>query len=58
VVLTTHATSASGTARSTFNIPGSPANIGINLFHQWVVLDAVNPLGIVVSNAGKATIDN
>jgi len=58
LVLTTHVTSASGTARSTFNIPGSPANIGINLFHQWVVLDAVNPLGIVVSNAGKATIDN
>tara|TARA_R110002096_G_scaffold40961_6_gene111180 strand:- start:615 stop:2510 length:1896 start_codon:yes stop_codon:yes gene_type:complete len=57
-VLTTHITSASGTANSTFNIPPSPANIGVSLFHQWAVLDAVNPLGIVVSDAGKATVDN
>lgn len=57
-VLTTHITSATGTASETFNIPTSPANIGLSLYHQWAVLDAVNSVGIIVSNAGRATIDN
>jgi choice-of-anchor B domain-containing protein len=56
-VLTTHITSATGTASATFNIPATPANIGVNLYHQWAVLDAVNTLGIIVSDAGRATID-
>ncbi len=47
-VLDLFVTSATGTASATFNIPANPANVGISLFHQWAVLDAVNPLGIVV----------
>jgi choice-of-anchor B domain-containing protein len=57
-VLTAFITSGTGTASTTFSIPASPANIGVSLYHQWAVLDAVNPLGIIVSDAGKATIDN
>jgi hypothetical protein len=30
--------------------------MGAEVFHQWAVLDAVNALGIVVSDAGKATL--
>jgi hypothetical protein len=30
--------------------------MGLNVFHQWAVLDTVNALGIVVSDAGKATV--
>ena len=51
-------TDASGTAGAVFSITASPASIGLSLYHQWAVLDAVNPLGIVVSRAGRATIDN
>lgn len=47
-------TSPSGTASGSFVVPNSPAYIGIELFHQWAVLDPANPLGIVVSDAGKA----
>ncbi|HIE70576.1 MAG TPA: hypothetical protein EYP98_10575 [Planctomycetes bacterium] len=52
------ATSATGTASAPFGIPANPANIGVSLYHQWAVVDNVNTLGIVVSNAGKATVDN
>lgn len=52
------ATSATGTASAPFAIPANPANIGVSLYHQWAVVDNVNTLGIVVSNAGKATVDN
>ncbi len=51
-------TSGNGTASSQFSIPNSPSYAGLELFHQWAVLDAVNTLGIVVSDAGKATIDS
>jgi hypothetical protein len=50
-------TDAAGTASAPFGIPASPTNIGLSLYHQWAVLDAVNALGIVVSDAGRATID-
>ena len=50
-------TSAAGTASAPFTIPASPANIGVSFFHQWAVVDNVNTLGIVVSDAGQATID-
>jgi hypothetical protein len=42
---------------ASFSIPASPGYIGLSLFHQWAVLDPINSLGIVVSDAGKATID-
>ncbi len=50
-------TSNSGTASAPFSIPASSANIGLNIYHQWAVVDGVNALGIVVSDAGRATID-
>lgn len=56
-VLQLFATDAAGTASTTINVPGTPNYIGGSLFHQWAVADAVNPLGIVVSRAAKATID-
>jgi len=51
-------TSASGTASATFSVPSSASFVGLNLYHQWAVLDAVNAVGIVVSDAGKASIGN
>ncbi|MFK7742751.1 MAG: LVIVD repeat-containing protein [Planctomycetota bacterium] len=56
-VLDLYITDASGMAAATFNIPASPANIGFSLYHQWAVVDGINTLGIVVSDAGRATID-
>ena len=50
-------TNAAGAASAPFSIPASPGYIGLSLFHQWAVLDPINALGIVVSDAGKATID-
>jgi len=48
--------SGAGTASFAINVPNSTGLISAVLFHQWVVADAVNALGFVVSNAGKATI--
>ena len=56
-VLQLFVTGGAGTASAPFNIPASSANVGVSLYHQWAVLDTANPLGIVVSNAGRATID-
>jgi choice-of-anchor B domain-containing protein len=56
-VLQLFITDAAGTASAPFSIPGSPGNIGQSLYHQWAVLDPINPLGIIVSDAGRATID-
>lgn len=50
-------TGGNGSASASFSIPSSTANIGLEIFHQWAVLDAVNSLGVVVSDAGRATID-
>jgi choice-of-anchor B domain-containing protein len=50
-------TSGSGTASASFGVPNSVSYIGLELFHQWAVLDTVNSVGIVVSGAGRATID-
>lgn len=50
-------TNAAGAASAPFSIPASPGYIGLSLFHQWAVLDPINALGIVVSEAGKATVD-
>jgi len=51
-------TSATGTATYSIAVPNSTSYIGIELFHQWAVFDAVNPLGIVVSDAGMARLGN
>jgi hypothetical protein len=56
-VLELFITDAQGTASAPFSIPASPANIGLSLYHQWAVWDQVNALNIVVSDAGRATID-
>jgi hypothetical protein len=56
-VLQLFVTSGAGTASAPFIVPPTPANIGLSLYHQWAVLDPANPLGIVVSEAGRATID-
>ena len=57
-VLELFITSATGTASAPFNIPASPIYIGVSLYHQWAVVDNVNTLGIVVSDAGRATVDS
>ncbi|MCB9883891.1 MAG: S8 family serine peptidase [Planctomycetes bacterium] len=49
-------TSGTGTATHTVNVPSSSSYIGLELFHQWAVLDPANGLGIVVSDAGVAHV--
>ena len=56
VVTIAELVSATGTASWTVGVPGTPILMGTEVFHQWAVLDAVNALGIVVSDAGKATL--
>jgi hypothetical protein len=51
-------TSSGGEAGFTLLVPNNPALLNALIFHQWAVFDAVNPLGIVVSNAGRARIGN
>lgn len=50
-------TTGTGTASALTVIPNSPIFAGLTLYHQWAVLDGANPLGVVVSNAGRAVID-
>jgi len=45
-------------ASLSFSVPNNVALEGVEVFHQWAVLDAVNPAGIVLSNAGRAKIGN
>ncbi|MEC7726530.1 MAG: choice-of-anchor J domain-containing protein [Planctomycetota bacterium] len=47
-----------GNANVAFNVPNNGALVGTELFHQWCVLDAVNPAGLVVSDAGRARVGN
>ena len=58
VVLDAVATSVTGTGSTSFAVPNSAVLIGLQVFHQWGVLDAVNSLGIVMSDAGRASIGN
>ena len=39
-------------------MPNNVALEGVEGFHQWVVIDSVNPAGFVVSDAGRARIGN
>jgi|GEM_PF-419490 len=41
-----------------FNVPNNGALVGTEVFHQWCVLDAVNPAGLVLSGAGRALVGN
>jgi len=52
------AVAATPGASVTFAVPNNVALEGVEVFHQWVVIDAVNPAGFVVSDAGRARIGN
>ena len=56
-VLDLYVTNAQGSASATFSVPASSAYIGADIFHQWAIVDSVNTLGVVVSEGGRATID-
>jgi hypothetical protein len=58
VVLDAVLLSGSGTGSVSFSVPNSNGLIGTEVFHQWGILDTVNSLGIVLSNAGRASIGN
>jgi len=58
VVLDAVILSGTGTGSVSFSVPNSNGLIGTEVFHQWGVLDAVNSLGVVMSNAGRASIGN
>jgi hypothetical protein len=46
-----------GAARVDLPVPGDPALIGFDVFHQWVVIDAgANALGLAVSEGARARI--
>lgn len=51
-------TSAAGQASITLAVPNSLALLGLSFYNQYIVLDAVNPLGLVLSQGGKGTIGN
>ena len=58
-VLDVAVTTAGGTAQSPISVPNSVSLEGVNVYHQWAILDpSVNTLGLVVSNGGGATVGN
>jgi hypothetical protein len=58
-VLAAVVTSPTGAASASIGVPNSAGLVGVVLFHQWAVLDgAANTLGIVTTNAGRATVGN
>jgi hypothetical protein len=59
IVLTTSVTSATGAATSQISVPNTVGLVGVDMFHQWVVLDGpANASGLITSNAGRARIGN
>ena len=50
------ATTTSGTASLTINVPNDTALSGVNLYHQWAIVDNVNALGLVVTGAAHAIV--
>ena len=59
IVLTTSVTSATGSATSQISVPNTVGLVGVDMFHQWVVLDGpANAGGLITSNAGRARIGN
>ena len=52
-------TDPAGTGTFSIAVPNDASLVGLELFHQWGVIDpTVNPLGIVMSNAGRALVGN
>jgi len=52
-------TSAIGTSSYGIDVPSSGGLLGLQVYHQWAVLDpSVNALGVVVSGGGRATVGN
>ncbi|MFN3244187.1 MAG: S8 family serine peptidase [Planctomycetota bacterium] len=50
-------TDAQGAGSQTISVPNSSALEGLDVFYQWVVLDAqANGIGLVTSNGGKALL--
>ena len=50
-------TDAQGSASSSITVPNNASLVGLELFHQWALIDpTANALGIVTSDAGAATI--
>ena len=47
-----------GNASVSFSVPNNGALVGTEVFHQWFVLDPVNAVGLVTSNAGRARVGN
>jgi serine protease AprX len=59
VVLSAYVTSALGSSQGTISVPNSAGLVGVEVFHQWLVLDAsANAIGLVTSNGGHAVIGN
>ncbi len=53
------ATTAAGAATQPITLPNASSLAGLNLFHQYVVVDGpANPLGIIVSNGVRAIVGN
>ncbi len=55
-VIAAAVTSASGQASVPVTVPNNPALRGGAFFNQYVVQDAVNPLGLVFSQGGKGVV--
>jgi hypothetical protein len=47
--------SGQGLAERAFVLPPDVSLNGLFLYHQWAVLDPINPLGIVMSDAGRSS---
>lgn len=59
IVLTAYVTNLTGSAGGLISVPNTAGLVGVDVFHQWVVLDSqANAVGLVTSNAGRATIGN
>jgi len=51
-------TDGSGAASLSLTMPASASFVGTELYHQWVVFDPANALGLVLSNGGISLVGN
>jgi len=49
-------TDAQGKAKTPVPLPNNTAFLGVDFFHQYIIVEPVNSLGLIFSNGGKATI--
>ncbi|MGE3174980.1 MAG: S8 family serine peptidase [Planctomycetota bacterium] len=49
-------TDANGTSGVSLFVPADPNLLGVSLFHQWLVFDPINALGIVVSPSASSRV--